>query len=93
MPFALTPDLEHRIRELVASGRYDSPQRVIELALEALDQQDQDEQAELEELRAMIDVGWQQAERGECEPFDVEAIKAKAHAEHEQRRSQSHGAA
>ena len=65
---------EHReqfIRDLVRSGRYASEDEVIDKALKLLEESD--DQAKLDGLRHEIDIGMEQAERGELAPFDPRA--------------------
>ena len=56
----LSPAIEARIKELVASGRYADANEVIAEGLRLLDERDK-----LERLRAEIAIGLEEIERGE----------------------------
>lgn len=61
MPIALKPEIEKRIQEKVSSGAYPSPDAVIQAGLSLLDQRDR----ALAELRADLQIGIDQLDRGE----------------------------
>lgn len=67
MQVTLPEDLERFIREQVASGEYKDASEVIGDALYA-------RRAAFEELRAKVQVGIDQADRGEFADFDPERI-------------------
>ena len=65
MDISLTPELERRIAETVASGRYPDANAVIRAGLERLLEADKDRAEALERLDAMIQAGIDQLDRGE----------------------------
>ena len=69
MTVQLTPEAEALIRQKVESGLYATADEVIEEALRLLDEHDR-----LRQLRAKLDVGWEQIERGETIPFTPELV-------------------
>jgi antitoxin ParD1/3/4 len=71
MDLPLTPELEAFIASRVASGQYDTPVDVISAGLRLLKERDHDREAGLEDLRASIREGIDQADRGELIPGDV----------------------
>ena len=77
MELSLSPEIERKIRYKVASGLYLSPDDVIREALQLLDDRDLVRAKRLEELRAMVAVGIEQADRGEVAPLDMEDIRAE----------------
>lgn len=88
MNLQLRPDIEARIREKVDSGKYDSAEQIIEHAMDALEAREEFEADNIERLRAEVQIGIEQADRGLCEPWDFGALKKRLHEEHRQR----HGA-
>lgn len=62
---SLPPEVESFLRRKVESGMYDSADEVIEEALRLLEERDKLREIRLEELRALIRVGIEQADRGE----------------------------
>ena len=74
MQVSLTPELEAFVDQKVKSGNFSNPNEVIQKGLRLL--MDMDDPC-LEELRREIDIGWQQMEKGEVAPLDVQAILAK----------------
>jgi antitoxin ParD1/3/4 len=80
MNVSLTPALEKLVQKRVASGRYGSASEVVREALRLLEQRDRMDQARLRDLRATMDVGIQQLDRGEGTVLDdkvVERIKTQ----------------
>jgi antitoxin ParD1/3/4 len=65
MNVSLTPELERFIAEQVESGRYRSASEVVRDAVRLLQMQWQEREAKLEGLRAAIEVGLADLERGE----------------------------
>lgn len=76
----LTPELEALVNQKVQSGMYNSASEVVRHALRLLSEQDELRRFRLEELRRQIDIGIQQADRGELVELDFEAFKAEARA-------------
>ncbi|XVJ71163.1 MAG: type II toxin-antitoxin system ParD family antitoxin [Rhizobacter sp.] len=73
----LTPQLEELVRAKVDSGMYSSASEVVREALRLMDEQDRLRQVKLDELRRDIRKG---LASGASEPWDVNAVKAKARA-------------
>ncbi|MGH7814897.1 MAG: type II toxin-antitoxin system ParD family antitoxin [Candidatus Binataceae bacterium] len=69
MNVSLTVELEKRVAERVASGRYASASEVIREALRLLDERDR-----LGQLRRDVWIGLEQLDRGRGRPFDNRAL-------------------
>jgi antitoxin ParD1/3/4 len=80
MSVSLTPELEQIINTKVESGRYLSASHVVREALRLLEERDRTHGTRLEELRKEIQVGIDQADRGELGPLDVHGTLAKVRA-------------
>ena len=65
MNVSLTPELEALVQSKVASGLYNNQSEVVREALRFLAEQDQMRQAHLARLREALDLGLQEADRGE----------------------------
>jgi antitoxin ParD1/3/4 len=65
------------IEEAMKSGRYLSESEVVADAIAELKAREQIRQAQLAELKADIDIGIQQLDRGEGRSWNAEEIKAK----------------
>ena len=77
MNISLHPSMARFIDEQVASGRFGSPDEVVNGALSALQSQQELSASELMELRAAIAVGITQADRGEMDDWDIGEIRAE----------------
>ena len=77
MTIQLKPEQEHRIAEAVRSGAYQSPDEVIERALEVLHERDAWLLANRQAVDAKIRRGMEELDRGEGIPED----KLDAHLE------------
>lgn len=77
MNVSLTPELEELVNQKVESGLYNSASEVIREGLRLLKEQDALKRIRQEELRREVLKGYEQSQRGESRPLDVEAIKAK----------------
>ncbi|MEH1805563.1 type II toxin-antitoxin system ParD family antitoxin [Nostoc sp.] len=65
MNISLTPELEQLVKDKVNSGRYHSVSEVMGEALRLLDERDRHREQRLAELKAKIQVGIEELERGE----------------------------
>lgn len=74
---ALSTDLLRQVREAVDSGKYGSASEVVREALREWALREPLRAAEVDRLRRAWNEG---LASGEAEPFDIEAIKAKARA-------------
>lgn len=70
MNVSLTPELERLVHEKVESGLYNSASEVVREALRLLRERDELQRMRLEELRREIQIGIDQADRGELIPAD-----------------------
>ena len=82
MTIQLKPEQEHRIAEALRSGAYQSPDDVIERALEALHERDEWLLANRQTVEAKIRRGLEELARGEGIPEDkldahLKALKAQ----------------
>ena len=80
MNVSLTPELEMLVNEKVQSGLYNSASEVVREALRLLKEQDELRRIRLEELRREIQIGIDEADRGEAKPLDFEALKSEVRA-------------
>jgi antitoxin ParD1/3/4 len=69
---SLTPELEEFVDSRVSSGRYQSASEVVRQGLRLLQEQEMTREAQLDRLRSQIDLGLDQARRGEL--LDGEAV-------------------
>ena len=79
---SLTPELERFVQDRVASGWYQTASEVVREALRLLEQQEREREAAFQSLKAKLDRGAAQADRGEfVEPDEVlkkiDALKQK----------------
>lgn len=74
MHISLTDRLDDYVREKVATGLYNNASEVIREALRLKIATEEGEEIKLQRLRNAIDPALKQAERGECIPFDLDAI-------------------
>ena len=74
----LPPELKDMVKELLDSGTYHSFEEIVHDALWLACDRFLLYKVKRTELLALLEVGIQQAERGEVAPLDMEAIKAKA---------------
>jgi len=72
---SLTPELDQFIDERVDSGLYESASEVVREGLRLLRHREDLQQKQIERVRAKIEKGWQQSERGEV----VTETAARAH--------------
>jgi antitoxin ParD1/3/4 len=69
---SLTPELDRFVQSRLASGRYQTASEVIREGLRLLEEREQAREAAIEELRAKIRRGGEQADRGEL--LDGDAV-------------------
>lgn len=74
MNISLTPELEKMVQAQVSSGQYNNSSEVIRDALRLFIQRDMLGRYYDEWLAAQIEIGWQQAERGEVEDHDMTSL-------------------
>jgi antitoxin ParD1/3/4 len=86
MNVSLTPELEQLINQKVSTGMYHSASEVIREALRLLKEHDDLRKIRHKELRHEIAIGMDQIKKGEIDPLDIEAIKAKGRKVLSQRR-------
>lgn len=77
MNVSLTNELEGFVDELVASGMYYSASEVVRDGLRLLKAKEDLKASQLAELRRDVMLGYDQAKRGESEPFEGAEIKAE----------------
>lgn len=65
MNITLPPGLDKFVKRKVASGKYGSASEVIREALRIMDEVEKERRLELEELRREIQIGIDEADRGE----------------------------
>jgi antitoxin ParD1/3/4 len=65
MNISLTPEMEQLVKDKVSSGQYHSVSDVIGEALRLLDERNRLQEQRLAELKAKIQVGIEELERGE----------------------------
>ena len=75
MNVSLTSDLAAFVRDLVAGGEYTGQSEVVREGLRLLKHQEEIRSAERQAVRAKIERGWRQSERGEV----VTAEHAREH--------------
>jgi antitoxin ParD1/3/4 len=78
MNVSLTPELEKLVNEKVRTGLYNSASEVIREALRLLHERDQISRQELEAVRAKINRGLEQLDRGEGIPESVAVRRLRA---------------
>jgi antitoxin ParD1/3/4 len=75
MNVSLTPELEQYVSGKVQSGLYHSASEVIREGLRLLKEKDDVRQRKLEELRREIQIGIDQADRGQVSAFTKETLR------------------
>lgn len=77
MNVSLTRELEQLIHKKVKTGLYHSASEVIREGLRLLQERDTIKAYQLKELKREIAVGIKQADKGELNTLDIEAVKAE----------------
>jgi antitoxin ParD1/3/4 len=75
MNVSLTPELEQYVSDKVDSGLYHSASEVIREGLRLLKEKDEVHLGRLEQLRREIQIGIDQADRGEISAFNKTTLK------------------
>ncbi len=83
MHVSLTNRLDEYVRDKVASGLYSNASEVVREALRRQIEHEMSEEAKLARLREAIDIGWEQAERGEVSELNIRDILRELDAEQE----------
>ena len=73
----LDESFEHFVTELVRTGQSASETDVIRKGLRLLKEQQGQQALRVEQLRAQVQLGLDEAKRGEVAPFDLGAIKSR----------------
>ncbi len=81
MNISLTPALEKIVQAKVSSGHYNNASEVIRDALRLMIREDAKSVSYDEWVHKEVLKGWEQAERGEVEDFDMESIVEEVLAE------------
>ena len=87
MNISLTGELERLVQRKVESGRYRSASEVIRAGLRLLEREDERTEVRLTEIRAQVQAGIEQAERGELVDGEEAVARAKRRASAKRRRS------
>lgn len=74
MNISLTPELEQYVNGKVEGGMYHSASEVIREGLRLLKEKDELHHSKLQDLRAAIQVGSEQADRGQVKPLTDELV-------------------
>lgn len=74
MHISLTEKLDEYVRQKVASGLYNNASEVIREALRLKIATDESDEDKRQRLREAINLGWEQAERGELVDIDLPSI-------------------
>lgn len=77
MNVSLTEELEELVQKKVESGRYSSASEVIRAGLRLLEQEDELRETRLAAMRARVQEGIEQAERGELVDGEEAVARAK----------------
>ena len=85
MNVSLTPQLEEMIRVKVDTGLYHSASEVVREGLRLLDERDRLQAIRMDELKARVQIGIDQADAGDTTELDPESIISKVKALRSQR--------
>ncbi len=80
MNISLTPEFEKLVQKKVESGRYSSASEVIRAGLRLLEQEDEVRETRLAAMRAQVQEGIEQAERGELDDGEEAVARVKKRA-------------
>jgi len=82
VPIALNDDDQRFIEEAVKSGRYFSESEVVAEALSELKVREAIRNGKIDDLRARVQVGIEQADKGDFVEFTAEDVKANGRKRH-----------
>jgi len=87
MNISLTSESQRVVEERIRAGDYQNAAQVVEDALQLLEsfRRAEEHPANIERLRALVKVGIDQADRGECRPIDFDEFRAQLLAEYAER--------
>jgi len=71
MPTSIPPEIEQYVAQVVATGRYDSPEQVVREAFRLL----QERERQFDALRAEVKKGFDQLDRGEGIELDEAGLR------------------
>ena len=78
MNVSLLPHIQKYVEDQLEAGRYETADQLVNAALAHLQaEEEQLSSDESDELRAEVAAGIAEADRGEVEPWDVEAVRAE----------------
>jgi antitoxin ParD1/3/4 len=83
MTITLTPELEKLVKEKVERGAYDSAEAFVGEAVQRLIEEEREEDAHLDEIRAQVDAADAEIDRGEYVEYDESTIVDLARDVHE----------
>jgi antitoxin ParD1/3/4 len=75
MNVSLTPELEQYVNRKVESGLYQTASEVIREGLRLLREKEEIHQRRLDDLRREIQLGLDQADKGQVSPFNEETLR------------------
>jgi antitoxin ParD1/3/4 len=77
MNIVLSPEMQRFLEEKVKAGQYASRSEVIDSALVSLKESEELTPEVIDELRRELRLGIEQLDRGDGQPWDAEAVKAR----------------
>jgi putative addiction module CopG family antidote len=86
MTIALKPDVEKVVEQMVRCGEYGSADEAVNELLASMLRQPGESAEEISELRALVDEGIAELDRGEFAEFTAADIIAEGHAAHQARK-------
>lgn len=80
MDVTLTPEMQQFVEDKVKSGKYGSPSEVVNRLLSQVKQQEAPPSDDVEELRAEVDIGIDDAQNGRFVEFTADDVIAERRA-------------
>lgn len=80
MVISLSPDIESFLEQKVKAGEYPSIDEAANRLLEHVREQEELSEEDIEDLRAEVDMGIEQLDRGEFKEFTAESVIAEQQA-------------